>query len=269
MSVHRNHIAIILVLGLALAAACGVALRQSRELRDLRQQRDAAQKSLQEAREALRRSQLSLEAALNGAPRPTNENQAELAERDRTIAQLSSQLDEAQDSLKQLQEKLSQSEEENQAALASAAQRYQQLQTEMQDRLDKLQKELDSTRTDLQNARQRIAELKKTNDQLTAANNEGSIKSAEREHILRSLQDIDRRRETYLTSLADRYRNLTSQFRTMSGMLDSSRGQNSSAFSGPALDMIQNAITLADNDLQHLSELNAKAYQLEKQLSKK
>jgi hypothetical protein len=53
-------------------------------------------------------------------------------------------------------------------------------------------------------------------------------------------------------------------------MLDSSHGQQgSNAFSGAALDLIQNTISLADNDLQHLNELNAKAFQLEKKLSKK
>ena len=53
----------------------------------------------------------------------------------------------------------------------------------------------------------------------------------------------------------------------MSGMMDSNRGQNSSALSGQAMDQIQNAISLTDNDLQHLNELNAKAFQLEKRLA--
>lgn len=269
MGMRRLHIAIVSVLGLALAAACCIIFHQSRELRIARQQRDTAQKTLQEVRQALSQSELRSASVLNEAPKLATGDKAVLAQREATIAQLSSQLAAAEDSAKQLQEKLSNSEDESEKGQASASQRYQQLQKEMQGRLDKLRNELDSAKFDLQNARQRIAELQKTNEQLSAASSEGSIKSAEREHILSSLQDVDRRRETYLTSIADRYRNLTSQFRTMSGMLDSNRGQNSSAFSGPALDMIQNAIALADNDLQHLSDLNAKAYQLEKQLSKK
>jgi hypothetical protein len=52
-------------------------------------------------------------------------------------------------------------------------------------------------------------------------------------------------------------------------MLDSSRGPNSSAFSGAALTRIQNAVSLADDDLRQLNDLNAQARQLEEKLVKK
>jgi len=55
----------------------------------------------------------------------------------------------------------------------------------------------------------------------------------------------------------------------MSGMLDSSREPNSSPLSDAALTRIQNAVSLADDDLRQLSELNAQARQLEKKLVKK
>ena len=52
-------------------------------------------------------------------------------------------------------------------------------------------------------------------------------------------------------------------------MLDSSRGPNAGAFSGAALTRIQNAISLADDDLRQLNDLNAQARQLEEKLVKK
>jgi hypothetical protein len=52
-------------------------------------------------------------------------------------------------------------------------------------------------------------------------------------------------------------------------MLDSSRDSNSSALSAAALTRIQNAVSLADDDLRQLSELNAQVRQLEKKLVKK
>ena len=55
----------------------------------------------------------------------------------------------------------------------------------------------------------------------------------------------------------------------MSGMLDSSRGPNTSTFSGASLTRIQNAISLADDDLHQLNNLNAEAHQLEGKLVKK
>ena len=84
-----------------------------------------------------------------------------------------------------------------------------------------------------------------------------------------SLQSLERRRDGYLTSIIRRYRDVTSQFRAMSGMIDSARDGNSSAFNDAALLRIQNAISLADDDLRQLNELNAQISQLDKKLLKR
>jgi chromosome segregation ATPase len=266
---RRLHIVVISGLGVALLASGGIIVQQARKLAEVRQQKDAALRSLHETREALRQSQLRLASALQQSPTPAGDGKATLAKRDATIQQLTSELNTAQASITQLQKNLSASKDENQKAAETSTRRYKAMQVELQTRLEQVQKQLDSVQADLESSHQRIASLQKENDQLNAANNEGSTRAAEREHILQSLQDLDRRREAYLTSIADRYRNLTNQFRTMSGMLASNRGQDSNTLSGPALDMIQNAISLTDNDLQHLNELNAKAYRLEQRLAKK
>lgn len=269
MPMRRLQIAVICSLGVALGVVGAVVFHQHRKISGLQQQRDAALQSLQESREALHRSQLRVAAALRERPKPENGDKAVIAKRDANIQKLTSELKDAKASITQLQTSLSASSDENNKALKASEQHFKQMKTELQGRLDQLRKQLSSTQADLQNSRSRIAALQKQNDHLSAANNAGSTRTAEREHILTRLQDIDRRRESYLTTIADRYRNLTNQFRTMSGMMDSNRSHDSSAFSGPALDMIQNAISLSDNDLQHLNDLNAKAYRLEKQLSKK
>ncbi|HET7101237.1 MAG TPA: hypothetical protein VFJ52_08820, partial [Terriglobia bacterium] len=251
-----------------LVAAVVVILNQSQRLAEVRQQRSSALESLRETRESLRQNQARLAAALRQPPNSAGGLQSEIEKRDATIQQLTTKLKAAQASITQLQTDISASKEENRNAAETSNQRYQQMQTSLQVRLDQAQNELNSTQADLQSSRTRVAALQKTIDRLQAEDNEGSTRAAEREHILSRLQELDRRRESYLTSIANRYRNLTSQFRTMSGMMDSSRGRDSGAFSGQALDQIQNVITLTDNDLQHLSELNAKAFQLEKSLAK-
>jgi len=266
---RRLNIAVVSSLEVALVATAVVILHQSQKLAEVRQQRDTALQSLRESKEALRESQLRIAEALHQPPKPSENLKAKIKERDATIQQLTQKLKAAQASVTQLQENLSASREENQKAAEASNQRYQEMQTRLQGRLDQVQKELKSAQADLQSFRQRIASLQKTNDQLQAENSKESTRAAEREHILNRLQDLDRRRESYLTSIANRYRNLTSQFRTMSGMMDSNSGRGSGAFNGPALDQIQNAISLADNDLHHLNELNAKAFQLEKRLAKK
>jgi len=265
---RRLNIAVVSILGVALVAAVVFILNQSQKLAEVQKQRDAAQKSLRESQEALQQSQLRLATALKQPPKPAVDLKAKIKKRDATIQQLTEKLNASQNSLAQLQQDLSASKEENQKAAQNSNQRYQALQTRLQNRIDKVQKELKSAQSSLQASRQRVASLQKTNDQLQSQNSKGSRRAAEQEHILNRLQDLDRRRESYLTSIANRYRNLTSQFRTMSGMMDSNRGRDSGGFSGQALDQIQNAISLADNDLQHLSELSAKAFQLEKRLAK-
>lgn len=268
MRMERFRIALVSCLGVALLAAIGFGVYQSRNLTKTEKQRDLALKSLKETREALHQSQLQLAAAVRNRPRPANNNKAAIAQRDATIKQLTGQISAAQTSITQLEEKLSDASEENKKALAKANKHYQDLQTDLQNQINALQKKLKSAQGDIQNSRQRIADLEKSNAELKAQNTKGSAQTAEREHILANLQDLDRRREEYLRSIGNRYRDITNQFRTMSGMLGSNRGQDSNAFSGGALDLIQNAISLADNDLQHLSDLNARAFRLEKKLKK-
>ena len=262
------HIAMISGLVIALVAAGGVIIQQARKLAEVRQQRDTAVQSLHTTQEALQQSELRVAQALRQAPEPSTDEKAVIAQRDATIKQLTAELNAAQSGITELQDKLATSQDENEKALAAASKNSDAQKAELQSNLDKLQKQLNTAQSDLESSRQRVGTLQKANDQLSSANNEGTARAAEHERILLSLEDLDRRRESYLTSIADRYRNLTNQFRTMSGMMNSSRGQDTNAFSGPALDMIQNAITLTDNDLQRLSELSAKAFRLEKQLSK-
>ncbi len=269
MAMQRLHIAVVSGLGVALVAAGGVIVHQARKLAEVRQQRDAAVLSVHQTQEALQQSERRAAEALREAPKPSTNLEAAVAQRDATIKQLTAELNAAQSGITELQQQLAASQDENEKALAAASKNYDAQKADLQGRLDKLQKELSAAQSDLQSSHQRVAALQKTNDQLSSENNEGVARAAERERILNSLQDLDRRRESYLRSIADRYRNLTNQFRTMSGMMNSNRGQDSSAFNGPALDMIQNAISFTDNDLQRLSELSAKAFRLEKQLAKK
>ena len=264
----RLQTAVISGLGVALVASGGVILHQSGKLAQVRQQKTSALQSLQQSQEALHQSKLRI-AALSNRPIPVNKDKAVIAQQKATIQQLTSKLNAAQDSISQVQEKLANVKGQNQKALEASRQHSRKKQVELQARLDKLQQELTSTQAKIHSSTRRIADLEKQNTQLQNSNSGQSTRAAKREHILDKLQELDRRRESYLRSIADRYQNLTSQFRSMSGMMDSNRGQNSSALSGSTLDMIQNSISLSQSDFQHLSNLNAKAFQLQKQLSGK
>ncbi len=269
MRMGRPQIILVSGLGVALFAAGGVIVFQSRKLAEFQQQREADLETLRQTREALRQSELRAAAARVKPQEPACNDQAALAQRDATIEQLNAAISEARSDITQLQSQISDARDEDQKALAGANQRYQKLQADSQRRLDAIQKALSATQVELQDSRQRITELEKTNAKLASESSASSVRATEREQLLADLQDLDRRREAYLTTIQDRYRDITTRFRTMTGMLDSPRNDNSTAFSGAALDLIQNAISLTDNDLQHLTELNARAFRLQKKLQKK
>lgn len=264
------EIALGLALGVVLAASVAVIVGQSRRLASSERQRAADLESLRQLTESLRQHKLQQNPVEAGGPTtPVNGDRAALARREATIERLDRELSEARANIAELQAQLSNSSDERGKALASANENHQKEQADWQSQLDNLKQEIDSARADLQDSRQRIAALEADNDKLRSANQQGSAGSPDLERVVANLQDLDRRRDSYLTSILRSYRDITSQFRAMSGMLDSSRDQNSTAFSSAALTRIQNAISLADDDLHQLSELNARTHQLEKQLVKK
>ncbi|MGD0459349.1 MAG: hypothetical protein ABSC21_16575 [Terriglobia bacterium] len=265
----RLEFALLLTLGVALVASVGIILRQSWRLGALERQQAAEQQSLRALREALRQPELQKTPAEAEITTPPGAYQATLATRDATIERLNRELGEAQANVKELQAQLSNSSDEREKALASANELHQKEREDWQSQLDALKQELDSAQAESQASRQRLAALEADNAKLKSDNGEGSARAAEFGRVVANLQDLDRRRDAYLTSIMRRYRDITSQFRATSGMLDSSRDSNSSALSAAALTRIQNAVSLADDDLRQLSELNAQVRQLEKKLVKK
>jgi len=266
----RLEFALLLTLGVALAASVGIILRQSWRLAALERQQAADLQSLREHREVLRQRELQKTPAEAASPTPPGAYQAAaLAKRDVTIERLSRELGEAQANIKELQAQLSNSSDEREKALASANELHQKERADWQSQLDALKQQLDSAQAEAQASRPRLAALEADNAKLKSDISEGSARAAEFGRVVANLQDLDRRRDAYLTSIMRRYRDITSQFRAMSGMLDSSRDPKSSALNDAALTRIQNAVSLADDDLRQLSELNAQARQLEKKLVKK
>ena len=118
-------------------------------------------------------------------------------------------------------------------------------------------------------ARQRAAALETDNAKLKTDAAAVTTRASDVGHIIAGLQDLEHRRDVYLTSILRRYRDITGEFRAMSGMLDTSHDPGSNACSGAVLSRIQNAVSSAEDDMRQLSELNARAQKLEKQLDQK
>jgi DNA repair exonuclease SbcCD ATPase subunit len=263
---QRLETALALALGVALVGSMAAIVRQSRRLASSERQRIAALETIRQLQEALRQRDLQKPPEEAEAPAPVVENQAAPAKRDAAIQRLNQELTDAHASIKDLQTEIARASDEHERTLASLNESHQKEEADWQSRLDALKQDLDSAQAETEASRQRSAALEADNAKLRSAASEGSARVAEVGRVLADLEDVGRRRDSYLTSIQRRYRDITSQLRGMSGMLDSST--NSGALNGE-LTRIQNAISLADDDLRQLTELNARVRQLEKKLAKK
>jgi len=266
-----------LFLSVAVVVGGGVIFRQSARLAEVQRVHAQDARALERLRSALREEQArnpgpaaSLPAAAP-APAPGHPpvlDPSILAAHDASIQQLHQELEEAQTETARLQAQLKSSAEEKQSALAAAAEDFEKREQEWRDRIASFGQRLDSARAEAQAARERSASLEADIAKLRTENTAAAARAAELRTTIASLQDLERRRDVHLNSVLRRYRDLTSQFRTMAGALGSSHGAESSSFNGVELNRLQNAISLAEDDLRRLNEVNAQTRRLESKLGK-
>jgi chromosome segregation ATPase len=200
----------------------GVIVHQQRKVSGLR--RDVAKDQ-----EAIRTLQHAVLQREQQAPvpveviTPVNPDAGALDQRNATIHQLNRELSQANIAARQLQVELTNAQEEHATAQKTADERLQKAQAEGEAELAALQQKLDAALADAQAARQRNIALDAENAKLRGDADEGSTRSAELQRLAANLDDLNRRRDTYLTSLSRRYRDVTSQLRGMSSVLDAGR----------------------------------------------
>ncbi|HMD98021.1 MAG TPA: hypothetical protein VKM93_11925 [Terriglobia bacterium] len=264
---QRLETALVLALAVALAGSVAAIVRQSRRLAVSERQRIAGLETIRQLQEALRQRDLEKAPAEAEAPAPVVGDQAALAKRDAAVQRLEQELTDAHATIKDLQAQIARAGDEHLKALASLNESHQKDEADWQSRLEALKQELDSAQAESEASRQRSAALEAESAKLRSAASESAARAAEQGRVLAELDDLGRRQDSYLTAIMRRYRDVTSQFRAMTGMLASS--PNSGTLNGAELTRIQNAISQADDDLRQLNELNAQERQLEKKLVKK
>jgi DNA repair exonuclease SbcCD ATPase subunit len=235
----------------------------ARELGQLR----AAVRAEQARNPAAPASPLEVRAPVSPSRRGAPDT-SELAARDAAIQQLNRELAEAHAGIARLQAQLQNSFQEKQEAVETAAEDFQKRERVWRDQIESFKQQLDSARAETQAARERAASLEADNAKIKSENGAGSARAADLRKAMAALQDLDRRRDAYLGSTIRRYREITDQFRAMTATLDSGHGVESASFNGIALSRIQNAISLAEDDMRRLNELNAQARQIEGRLAK-
>ena len=111
----------------------------------------------------------------------------------------------------------------------------------------------------------RLADLESLNSRLKEEAVAGRQASSQTQQTLSDLQNIFHRREMYLSSILRRYKEITEQYRAMSGVRDG-RDRDAAPLNSAEVSRIQNSIALAEEDLKQISALNAQAERLQKKL---
>jgi chromosome segregation ATPase len=200
------------------------------------------------------RAPLSTPEALAVAEQHARQLQESLAQSNSEVAHLqaiTSELQSRTDAATSEAHRLSAAQETANKDLAAASQAMETLRAELQTTTAKLtQLETDSARwkQDGASAKQSLAQLNQT---------------------VSDLEDVFRRREMYLSNILQRYREITEQYRALSGVGDSRRDRQSAPVSSPEISHIQNAIALTEEDLRQIHSLDAQVQRLEKKLSTK
>jgi hypothetical protein len=119
--------------------------------------------------------------------------------------------------------------------------------------------------SELKSQRDHLAQLTLANQKMREQTAADSQKLSQLGRLSIELQDLNRRREAVLNSVLRRYKELTEQYRSLSGVIDS-RSQSAPVASGPDLARIQNVISLAEDDLRQLQNLDSEVTRLQKKM---
>lgn len=211
--------------------------------------------------------------ALRGAPAPAPEPRApeplekrpptDAVEQAKLLIQFREKLAAANKSLEALQVRTEQLEatvektnDENKRLAASEA--------DLKDKVASTSRVLAAVQIELQGKDDRVRQLETLNQRLREDNRAASDKAAQLPRLLRDLEDVNRRRDTYLTGILRRYRDLTDQYRSLAGRLADDPKQGT--VSGSELSAIQNTISMTEEDLRQLASLNAQATRIQQKI---
>jgi hypothetical protein len=161
-------------------------------------------------------------------------------------------------------------QDEEQHNAAEADRRVAATEARWKETLETSELNLAGARADTKEARQKAAQLQAANDNLRAARDQATAKTAEAAHLLAQWQDLSRRRDNYLNSALQRYHDVTRSWRSMLAVLNARRNdQPAGVVDDAELGRIQDAIDSAEDDLRQVDALNTQAAQIQRKLVKR
>jgi chromosome segregation ATPase len=127
-------------------------------------------------------------------------------------------------------------------------------------RVAELTRTVESMNAERPAAEKRMRDLETEIGRLREQNAAAAQKDTQIGQLSAELRDITRRQQTTAANILRRYREVTDIFRSLPGMLES-KGN------GPEVARIQTAISMADEDVRQLNDLNARLGRLEKRIT--
>jgi Tfp pilus assembly protein PilO len=142
------------------------------------------------------------------------------------------------------------------ASLQAERQKAAAIESENLEKLSIARHEIEAAQKDSLAKDARIAQLEVQARQLRVESGANAKQAAQLTQVAADLQDIFRRRETYISNILSRYKEITEQYRVVA--LDHSTD----------VARIQQALSMAEEDMRQLNSLNARALLIQKKLNK-
>jgi len=121
---------------------------------------------------------------------------------------------------------------------------------------------------ELRSSRERVSQVEIAYQRLRDQSGTDAHRLTEIQQLAAELQSIYNRREVYLNEILRRYRQITEQYRSLSGVMQAQRTGAPAAGSAD-LARIQDSIAMAEEDLRQLNNLNAQALAIQKKMAAK
>lgn len=176
-----------------------------------------------------------------------------LADANAAIARLESRADEAEAQIQNLRV-------ENKRLAAS--------ETDLKENLAAANQAVDALEKEVKSSREHVTQVEIAYQKLRDQSGGDARKLTEIQQLAGQLQDINQRREVYLNGILRRYKQITEQYRSMAGVLQSQR-TDAPAPASADLARIQDSIAMAEEDLRQLNNLNAQARLIQKKMAGK
>ncbi len=152
--------------------------------------------------------------------------------------------------------------------LTEDKQRLAASESDLRDSLGSANRLVDALQKELKGKNDRIVQIEINDQKLRQQTAADSKRIGQINQAVSDLQEIHRRQESTLKNILRRYRDVTEQYRQISGMLESRRG-DPGVINTVDLSRIQNSIALAEEDLRQFSGLTAQAQLIERKMTAK